>query len=127
MMFFFTTFTHEPRFYKPVAAYVGFVLSVAWIYVIANEVVDVVSMIGVMAGVSHELLGLTILAWANSIGDMVADFSVARQGFPRMAISAAIGGPLFNLMIGFGVSFFIAKAQGKHVTTHIQHQHGVDT
>jgi solute carrier family 24 (sodium/potassium/calcium exchanger), member 6 len=41
-----------------VASYVGFVLSVAWIYVIANEVVDVVSMIGVMAGVSHEVLYL---------------------------------------------------------------------
>lgn len=33
-----------------------------------------------------------------------------------MAIGAAIGGPLFNLMIGFGISFLIAKLQGKHVT-----------
>ncbi len=39
---------------------------------------------------------MTILAWGNSIGDLVADLSVVKQGYPRMAISAAIGGPLFS-------------------------------
>ena len=39
---------------------------------------------------------MTILAWSNSIGDLIADISVVRQGYPRMAISAAIGGPLFS-------------------------------
>lgn len=37
------------------------------------------------------------MAWSNSIGDLVADISVARQGFPQMAASAAIGGPLFSM------------------------------
>lgn len=36
------------------------------------------------------------MAWSNSIGDLVADVSVARQGFAQMAASAAIGGPLFS-------------------------------
>ena len=69
------------------------------------------------------------MAWCNSIGDLVADISVAKQGFPQMAASAAIGGPLFSkasrffaffypvldLVVGFGASFFIATLQGKHV------------
>uniref|UniRef100_A0AC34F1L9 Sodium/calcium exchanger membrane region domain-containing protein n=1 Tax=Panagrolaimus sp. ES5 TaxID=591445 RepID=A0AC34F1L9_9BILA len=61
------------------------------------------------------ILGLTVMAWCNSIGDLVADISVAKQGFPQMAASAAIGGPLFNLLVGFGAAFFIATLQGKHV------------
>ncbi|KAK0417492.1 hypothetical protein QR680_013043 [Steinernema hermaphroditum] len=112
---FFTEFGETPKYYKQFACYAGFVLSVAWIYMVSSEVVDVVNMIGIMSGISHEVLGLTILAWSNSIGDLIADVSVARQGFPRMAISAAIGGPCFNLLIGFGFPFLIACAQGKQV------------
>ncbi|KHJ88234.1 hypothetical protein OESDEN_11975 [Oesophagostomum dentatum] len=33
-----------------------------------------------------------------------------------MAMAAAIGGPLFNLLIGFGLPFLIAKANGRTVT-----------
>uniref|UniRef100_A0A1I8AG63 Na_Ca_ex domain-containing protein n=1 Tax=Steinernema glaseri TaxID=37863 RepID=A0A1I8AG63_9BILA len=114
-IYFLTEFDKTPKYYKQFACYAGFVLSVAWIYMVSSEVVDVVNMIGIMSGISHEVLGLTILAWSNSIGDLIADISVARQGFPRMAISAAIGGPCFNLLIGFGFPFLIACAQGKEV------------
>ncbi|VDK59446.1 unnamed protein product [Cylicostephanus goldi] len=63
-----------------------------------------------------QVLGLTILAWSNSIGDLIADISVVKQGYPRMAMAAAIGGPLFNLLIGFGLPFLIAIAGGRTVT-----------
>ncbi|VDL78420.1 unnamed protein product [Nippostrongylus brasiliensis] len=33
-----------------------------------------------------------------------------------MAMAAAIGGPLFNLLMGFGIPFLIAKANGRIVT-----------
>ncbi|TKR68523.1 hypothetical protein L596_024493 [Steinernema carpocapsae] len=115
----FTEFGKTPKYYKQFACYTGFIMSVAWIYAVSSEVVDVVNMIGIMSGISHEVLGLTILAWSNSIGDLIADISVARQGFPRMAISAAIGGPCFNLLIGFGFPFLIACAQGKEVTINL--------
>lgn len=63
--------------------------------------INVVMMFGVVSRVSHVILGLSVLAWSNSIGDLVADLgmfnmvfeclskslAVARQGFPRMAIS----------------------------------------
>ena len=38
---------------------------------------------GVIFGLSDAILGLTILAWGNSIGDLVPDVSIARAGFPR--------------------------------------------
>ncbi|CAD6196256.1 unnamed protein product [Caenorhabditis auriculariae] len=90
-------------------------MSVCWIYAISSEVVDVVTMIGVVSGISFEILGLSVLAWSNSIGDMIVDPALARRGFSRMAMAAAIGGPLFNLLIGFGLPFTIAKAQGKEI------------
>tara|TARA_R110002050_G_scaffold184639_2_gene318263 strand:- start:489 stop:689 length:201 start_codon:yes stop_codon:yes gene_type:complete len=49
-------------------------------------------------------MGLTILAWGNSVGDMVADITVAKKGFPSMALAATYGGPLFNLLLGFGIA-----------------------
>lgn len=90
-------------------------------------------MLGVVSKISFDVLGLTVIAWANSLGDLVADYSVAKQGFPKMALGAAIGGkslinqmylslkscvlgPVFNLMVGFGISFLFAKIQGKHVS-----------
>ena len=42
-------------------------------------------------------------SWGNSIGDFIANTVVAKQGFPEMAISAAYGGPLFNMLCGIGI------------------------
>jgi solute carrier family 24 (sodium/potassium/calcium exchanger), member 6 len=47
-----------------------------------------------------EVLGLTVIAWSNSMGDLFTDLSVARQGFPKMAVIAAYGAPLFSTFWG---------------------------
>ncbi|PAV57023.1 hypothetical protein WR25_26100 [Diploscapter pachys] len=95
----FTRFDRAPKYYKEIYSYLGFLMSIAWIYWISAEVVSVVTMLGVISRIPHEVLGMTILAWSNSIGDLIADVSVVKQGYPRMAISAAIGGPLFSLYV----------------------------
>ena len=64
----------------------GFVLSVLWISAIANELVSLLNAIGLMLNISPVILGLTSLAWGNSLGDIVADVSLAIQGYPQMAI-----------------------------------------
>lgn len=74
----------------------AFVLSIFWIYIIANELVSFLQSIGYILNVSQIILGATVLAWGNSIGDMVADVLMARQGLPQMAISATYGGPCFS-------------------------------
>ncbi|GMR30668.1 hypothetical protein PMAYCL1PPCAC_00863, partial [Pristionchus mayeri] len=111
----FTSMNEEPRFYKIIYSLLGFVTSVVWIYCISSGVVGVVNMLGIVSGISQAVLGVTVIAWANSIGDLVADIAVAKQGFPRMAVAASIGGPLFNLLIGFGLPFTIAKLEGDYV------------
>uniref|UniRef100_A0A914CRD4 Sodium/calcium exchanger membrane region domain-containing protein n=1 Tax=Acrobeloides nanus TaxID=290746 RepID=A0A914CRD4_9BILA len=119
IMIWITNRDKEPRFYQLAAAFIGFILAAVWIYELANEIVDVVTMLGVILNISNDILGVTIIAWANSIGDFVADTAVARKGFPRMGISAVIGGPLYNVFFGFGISFLIAKLQNKHVSLRV--------
>jgi len=89
----------------------AFVLSILWIYTIAKELVSFLQSIGFILNVSHIILGSTVLAWGNSIGDMVADVLMARQGQPQMAISATYGGPCFNLLFGLGLSFVVVCIQ----------------
>ncbi|KAH9503937.1 Mitochondrial sodium/calcium exchanger protein [Bulinus truncatus] len=98
---------HRPV-YHTAFAYLGFVVAVIWIYSIANEIVNILQALGVVFDLSDAILGLTLLAWGNSIGDFIADTTLARQGYPRMGISACFGGPLFNLLLGLGIPFTIA-------------------
>ena len=58
-----------------------------WIGVTANEVVGLLSSLGVFWNIPSTIMGLTFLAWANSIGDLVADVSLSRIGKARTAVS----------------------------------------
>lgn len=51
-----------------------------------------------------------VLAWGNSIGDLVSNTSIARDGFPTMAFAGCFAGPMFNLLVGIGLSLTIAIA-----------------
>ena len=46
---------------------------------------------------SDDLLGITLFALGNSVGDMATNHTIARMGFPNMAFSACFGGPLLAL------------------------------
>ena len=84
---FFTRFEEPPKgWYLSFLILVGFVLSVIWISTVANELVSLLNALGLMLNISPVILGLTVLAWGNSLGDLVADTSLARQGYPQMAI-----------------------------------------
>lgn len=69
-----------------ILCFLGFVISIAWISTIAGEVVGVLQTLGVVLNISEALLGLTIFAAGNSVGDLVADITVARLGHPVMAL-----------------------------------------
>merc|ERR1712156_337302 len=116
LIFLLTSEPEKPPKYQPALAFLGFVISVGWIYLIANEIVSLLKAFGIFFGVSDAILGLTVLAWGNSIGDLVADIAIAKQGYPRMGFSAAFGGPLFNMLLGIGLPFTIQiLGSGKNV------------
>ena len=99
-----TTTTSQPPKYRYLLCFLGFIVSIAWISTIANEVVGVLKAFGVILGISDAILGLTIFAVGNSLGDLVADITVAKLGYPVMALSACFGGPMLNILLGIGLS-----------------------
>lgn len=112
-----TTTPTQPPKYRFLLCFLGFVVAIAWISTIANEVVGVLKAFGVILGISDAILGLTIFAVGNSLGDLVADITVARLGYPVMALSACFGGPMLNILLGIGISglyMTIKEADAKH-------------
>ena len=50
-------------------------------------------------------MGLTVLAWGNSMGDLSANMTMAKKNLANMAITACFAGPIFNILIGLGGGF----------------------
>ncbi len=53
-----------------------------------------------MPSMCVQVLGLTVLAWGNSIGDFSTNMAMARKGLANMALTACYAGPVFNLLVG---------------------------
>ena len=96
-----------PRPYMIFFALLSFLMSVVWIWWIANVLVDLLNVFGTMTNINQAYLGITVLAWGNSVGDMVANTAVAKKGLARMAITGCFAGPLFNLLLGLGLSLLL--------------------
>ncbi|OUM52759.1 hypothetical protein BVG19_g1980 [[Candida] boidinii] len=84
-------------------SFIGFINSISWISLIAEELINVLKFISIFIDVSDTILGLTLFAIGNSIGDMISNITIAKMGFPLMSLAACIGGPLLNLLLGIGV------------------------
>ena len=55
-------------------------MSVLWIYTLADEIVGILRAVGIVADIDAAVLGLTVLAWGNSIGDLITDCALAKAG-----------------------------------------------
>ena len=82
----------------------GFVMTVVWLNLLANEMVALVEAFGIMLGVSTSILGLTVIAIGNSVGDLVTDSAAARGADARMAMAACFGSPLVMNVLGVGIA-----------------------
>ena len=93
----------------------GFVVSALWIGLIAEEIVGIIHVFGVVGRIKPAVLGVTVLAWGNSLTDLMANIAIAMtaEGGVSMAMTACFAGPLFNILLGLGVGFAVYfKATG---------------
>lgn len=104
---------NTPSFYM-FFVFLAFIATIAWLDLIGNEVVALLQSLGTITGLTNtqqgtDILGITVLSWANSIGDFVADTAVAKAGSPRMGISSVFGSPLLTACLGLGLAVFISS------------------
>eukprot|EP00808_Paulinella_micropora_P030014 g2567.t1 len=111
---------HYTKLQQGIFLMVAFSTSILWVYLLSTELVDALSVIGEVMGISSGLLGLTFLAWGNCVQDLIADCMIAARGQPLMAIGAVYGGPGFNIMIGLGMGFTYATWPNKVLTFSFQ-------
>lgn len=115
VIIFFTSKNESPPKYHCIFSYLGFLVSALWINATATEAVNILRTFGVIFKLSNTVLGLTLLAWGNSIGDFFSNLTMARQGYPRMAISACFGGIIFNVLVGVGLGCLLQMSSERTI------------
>jgi solute carrier family 24 (sodium/potassium/calcium exchanger), member 6 len=94
----------------PLALY-GFAIAATWIDFIADRLVSLLDFMGIVLHIPSSIMGLTVLAWGNSMGDLSANITMARKGLANMAMTACFAGPVFNILIGLGLGFSSLAAE----------------
>ncbi|XP_011305559.1 sodium/potassium/calcium exchanger 6, mitochondrial-like [Fopius arisanus] len=116
---FIMTGRDKPKYHNAFA-FLGFISAMLVVYVVANEVMAVLQCVGFASGISDAMLGITLLAWGNSVGDLISNVAIARRGFPRMGYSACFGGPLFNTLLGLGLTWTVSTISKSDYRTKIR-------
>lgn len=100
---------HSESEQVPIALY-GFVVAATWIDSIADRLVTLLEFLGIILRIPNYIMGLSVLAWGNSMADLSANLTMARKGLANMAITACFAGPVFNILIGLGAGFGVLRS-----------------
>jgi len=96
-----------PMVFAVPLAILGFVIAATWIDFVADQLVAALQYVGVVLHIPSAVLGLTVLAWGNSVGDLSTNISMAKRGLGNMSITACFAGPVFNFLVGLGVGLHL--------------------
>ena len=116
-----TKITEAPPTLITVYSILCFIMSIMWIQFTCNCIMALLQLFGFITKLPEALLALTIIAWGNCLGDMAADVAMTKKGFGEMAVTGCVAGPIFNVLMGIGLSSTIAIFKQKDPLTAIVH------
>lgn len=98
---------NRPNKHYERVAFGGLIASSLLAYVVVSELVACLSAFFSVLGVSQQMIGLSVLSWANCIGDFVTLMELTRRGYHECAHAATIAGPIFYSIVGIGSIFWL--------------------
>jgi len=107
-----------PRWHALLLA-ISLLATIAWFNILANECVAVLETFGLIFHISPSTLGITVLAWGNCVGDLVADTALARQGKSKMAVAGVFGSLIFSDARSLGVALTEYTANGAELQANL--------
>lgn len=103
LLYIFTKNSSPPRCHTVISVFT-FAMSLIWIYFTANNLISLLQTIAFLLNIPDAFLGMTVLTYGNSISDLMLNLKLVKTGYGEMALTGSIAGPLFNLLIGLGIS-----------------------
>lgn len=65
-----------------------FAIAATWLDAIADKLVEILELFGILLYIPNTIMGVTVLAFGNSLQDLVANVSLSKKGLNTMAITA---------------------------------------
>ena len=92
-----------PDWLRILYSILSFVISICWVKFTSDNIVEIIQLFNYITGLPKTFLGMTILAWGNSLGDTAADVELTKKGLGEMAVTGTQAGAVFNVLIGLGL------------------------
>ncbi|OBA18941.1 hypothetical protein METBIDRAFT_79922 [Metschnikowia bicuspidata var. bicuspidata NRRL YB-4993] len=111
------SFSLRHKFWNYFGSFVGFIASLLWISIFATEIVAILKAMAVIFAIQDDLLGATVFALGNSVGDLVSNLIIAKMGMPAMAFGACFGGPLLSISsLGFSAAIIMCNKNKRSIS-----------
>ncbi|ANZ77995.1 BA75_04506T0 [Komagataella pastoris] len=99
---------------RRIISVVGFINSLVFITILTSSVVTILKNFGIIHHINETVLGLTLMALGNSVGDIISNVTLAKIGLPHTGLSACFGSPLLYILLGIGSNgLFLMAKDGK--------------